>query len=296
MAALKWVKIVTDLFENPKIYAIESKKNSDKIIVIWMKTLCFAGKCNNGGILSLDGRIPFTIPMLAAAFHRDEKTIKMAYDVFLEYAMIEMINGFICVCNWEKHQASDKIDMINKRHAADQRNYRERQKGKTVISQTDIALSHGDAHGDAHVIAADIRSKSKTELEEKEEGALGKKKSTPPPTTSNHLSPFFQDIKNAWNEIAEIPSITSFNDQRKNAIDEILNTYTMDDILDAIGNVKHSKFLRGLKTGREGEQPFVISFDWFLKNFMKVHEGNYNDAIGPGRPLSDQDLSLFGGK
>lgn len=190
MASLKWVKIVTDLFENPKISAIESMKNSDKIIVIWMKTLCFAGKCNNGGLLSLDGRIPFTVPMLSTAFHRDEKIVQNAFDVFFEYGMLEKLNGFICVCNWEKHQATDKIDTINKRHALDQKNYRDRMKNKTVISQGDNALHHSDTHGDIDVSDAEVRVRVIHSTKEKE----GEKKTheTPP---SKSLIPTLDEVR-----------------------------------------------------------------------------------------------------
>ena len=44
MAEVKWIKIVTDVFDDEKILLIESLPEADSIIVIWFKLLCLAGK------------------------------------------------------------------------------------------------------------------------------------------------------------------------------------------------------------------------------------------------------------
>ena len=44
MGAVKWIKIVTDIFDDEKMLLIESLPSSDAIIVIWFKLLCLAGK------------------------------------------------------------------------------------------------------------------------------------------------------------------------------------------------------------------------------------------------------------
>lgn len=52
-----------------------------------------------------------------------------------------------------------------------------------------------------------------------------------------------------------------------------IREYGMDDLLKAMGNIRHSDFLRG-----ENKNGWMITFDWFVKpnNFLKVLEGNYN--------------------
>ncbi len=47
---VKWIKIVTDIFDDEKILLIESLPDADSIIVIWFKLLCLAGKQNNSGV------------------------------------------------------------------------------------------------------------------------------------------------------------------------------------------------------------------------------------------------------
>ena len=65
MAEVKWIKIVTDIFDDEKILLIESMPDADSIIVIWFKLLCLAGRQNNSGVFLMNGRIPYTDEMLA---------------------------------------------------------------------------------------------------------------------------------------------------------------------------------------------------------------------------------------
>ena len=74
MNGVKWIKIVTDIFDDEKIQLIEAMPEADAIIVIWFKLLCLAGRCNAGGSLMMSDRIAYTDAMLATIFRR--KTAK----------------------------------------------------------------------------------------------------------------------------------------------------------------------------------------------------------------------------
>ena len=52
-----------------------------------------------------------------------------------------------------------------------------------------------------------------------------------------------------------------------------IREYGIDEVLNAINNVRKSDFLRG-----ENNRGWMITFDWFVKpnNFLKTLEGNYN--------------------
>lgn len=125
---VKWIKIVTDIFDDEKILLIESMPEADAIIVIWFKLLCLAGKTNTLGVLLLNDRIPYNEEMLAQIFRRPINTVRLALKAFEKYGMIEIINGAITIPNWEKHQQLEKLEIsrnqTKKRVAA----YRERQK------------------------------------------------------------------------------------------------------------------------------------------------------------------------
>lgn len=125
---VKWIKIVTDIFDDEKIILIESMPEADAIIVIWFKLLCLAGKTNTLGVMLLNDRIPYNDEMLAQIFRRPLNTVRLALTTFEKYGMIEIINGAITIPNWEKHQQLEKLEnsreQTKKRVAA----YRERQK------------------------------------------------------------------------------------------------------------------------------------------------------------------------
>ena len=109
MADVKWIKIVTDIFDDEKILMIESMPDADTIIVIWFKLLCLAGKQNNGGVIMLTDRIPYTDEMLSKVFRRPLNTIRLALKLFEEYGMIEIIENVITIPNWSKHQSLDTL-------------------------------------------------------------------------------------------------------------------------------------------------------------------------------------------
>lgn len=110
MADVKWIKIVTDIFDDEKILLIESMPEADSIIVIWFKLLCLAGRQNNSGVFQLNGRIPYTEEMFATIFRRKLNTVRLALKTFEQYGMIEIINDTVTIPNWSKHQKLDQIE------------------------------------------------------------------------------------------------------------------------------------------------------------------------------------------
>lgn len=63
--------------------------------------------------------------------------------------------------------------------------------------------------------------------------------------------------------------------QRKEWLSARLKTYTEEDFIKAIENIRNSLFLQG-----HNKNGWVITFDWFIRpnNFPKVLEGNYNNG------------------
>lgn len=109
IAEVKWIKIVTDIFDDEKILLIESIPESDSIIVIWFKLLCLAGKQNNSGVFTLNDKIPYTDEMLSTIFRRNINTVRLAMSTFEQFGMIEIVNGVITIPNWGKHQSTDML-------------------------------------------------------------------------------------------------------------------------------------------------------------------------------------------
>ena len=127
-ADVKWIKIVTDIFDDDKILLIESMPEADAIIVIWFKLLCLAGKQNNSGVFLLNGRIAYTDEMFATIFRRPLNTVRLALKTFEQFGMIEIINDTVTIPNWEKHQKLDALEASREATKTRVARYREKQK------------------------------------------------------------------------------------------------------------------------------------------------------------------------
>lgn len=128
MADVKWIKIVTDVFDDEKILLIETLPDADSIIVIWFKLLCLAGKQNNGGVFLMGGRIPYTEEMFATIFRRPLNTVRLALRTFQEYGMVDIIDNTVTIPHWEKHQSLDAYEQSKEKTRQRVAAHRERQK------------------------------------------------------------------------------------------------------------------------------------------------------------------------
>ena len=128
MASVKWIKIVTDVFDNRKIRQIELMPDADAILVIWFKILCLAGTVNESGLLIITKDIPYNDEMLANQFNRPVNTIRLALDTFQKFGMIERVDDVLCVSNWEKYQSVETLDRIREQTRLRVAKHREKQK------------------------------------------------------------------------------------------------------------------------------------------------------------------------
>ncbi len=161
MSELKWIKIVTDIFDNRKIKVIESLPNGDSILVIWLKILCLAGKCNSNGNLMITENIPYTLDMMVNEFQRPINTIKLALATFIKFDMIEVFEDIYSVAGWNKYQNIESMDKIREQNRLRKQSQRERQ-----LMSRDNHVTVTPSH--AIELEEEIRSKNK-EIESKKE-------------------------------------------------------------------------------------------------------------------------------
>jgi predicted phage replisome organizer len=153
VAAVKWIKIVTDIFDDEKMLLVESLPSADSIIVVWFKLLCLAGKTNNSGVFIFNERIPYTDEMLASIFRRDVNIVRMALQTFENFGMIEIIDNVITIPNWSKHQTLDAYERQKERDRL--KKQQARAEKKALISGKSGDAS-GDASGDVPTLEEDI--------------------------------------------------------------------------------------------------------------------------------------------
>lgn len=84
-------------------------------------------------------------------------------------------------------------------------------------------------------------------------------------------------IVNLWNEVANQYGLNQVRllkagTTRYNMLKARIDEYSLEEILEAINNIKSSPFLQG-----KNDRGWTIDFEWFVRpnNFPKVLEGNY---------------------
>ena len=287
MAAVKWIKVVTDIFDDEKMLMIEGIPSADSIMVIWFKLLCLAGKTNNSGVFIFNDRIPYTDEMLAAIFRRDVNLVRMALKTFEEFGMIEIIDNVITIPNWSKHQTLDAYEKKKERDRLRIREKRAQQKALISGVSPDVSL---DTSPDVALLEED-----KEREEEKEGEREGDKE---PDDKRPGASVPYESIKSMYNEICvSFPRCTSLSDARKKTIKaRVTSGYSLEDFKVLFTKAEASSFLKG-KNGRN----WSATFDWLIKdtNMAKVLDGNYDDKGGgsngpnPGNPGEGQHHGTY---
>lgn len=247
MADVKWIKIVTDIFDDEKMLLIESLPSADSIIVIWFKLLCLAGKNNNSGVFLLNERIPYTEEMLATIFRRDLNTVRLALKTFSDFGMIELFNNVVTIPNWNKHQTLDSYEKKKERDRLYQAERRKKQ--KLLLNPKESSDNKTTQSFDVVVSDIDIEEDKDIDIE------------------------VIDKIINSWNSLG-LNKLISIKNKRYKALKQRINEFTLDKIFEAIENINKSSFLKG-----ENDRNWSITFDWLMKpnNFIKVLEGNYLD-------------------
>nr|DAT46757.1 MAG TPA: replisome organizer [Caudoviricetes sp.] len=261
---------------------IENLPSADSIIVIWFKLLCLAGKNNNSGVFILNDKIAYTDEMLATVFRRDINTVRLALKTFENYGMIEIVSGVYTIPNWGKYQNLDKIEQKSQYMRNYMQEYRKKQKDK-IECKTNSKL-YGKANSKTNVSSAEVYNKEldKKELDNKEKEIEEENDLIVSKDTIRQTD--VQRIIIEWNSLEEfgINPVKRMTPKREQAVKARIRQNHIDDILEAIENIRHSSFLQG-----QNKNGWMVTFDWFLKpgNFAKVFEGQYADK-STNRPCS----------
>jgi len=146
MAQVKWIKLTTNMFEDEKIDFIESLPEADAILIVWIKLLTLAGKCNTNGFIFLTENIPYTPEMLAHRFRRPLNTVKLALDTLNKLDMIQFDEGgFLKITNWEKHQNIEGMEKIREQTRKRVARHREKQKLLDSNVTHNVTVTQGNA-------------------------------------------------------------------------------------------------------------------------------------------------------
>lgn len=284
MAKVSWIKIEIEMFSNRKIKQIRKMPEGNNIVLIWVMLLTMAGRCNSSGIIFLTENIPYTTKMLADELDFEESIIQLALTVLEKFGMITRDSELLSIPGWEDHQSADELEKIRDQNRKRVAEYRERQKNKAALlcKKDDVTLQKRYSN-----ITVTEQNKNKDkDLELDLDTELDKEKDINDLIVSKDTirQTDVQRIIDEWNTLEEfgITPVKRMTSKREQAVKARIRQNHMDDILEAIENIRRSTFLQG-----QNKNGWMVTFDWFLKpgNFAKVFEGQYMDK-STNRPCS----------
>ena len=183
MSDVKWIKIATDIFNNNKIKMIEAMPDGDALIVIWFKILMLAGDTNDSGLIYFANNIPYNEISLSTVFNKPIALIQLALNTFEQFGMIEIIDDFIHISNWEKYQNVDGMERLREQNRLRVAKYREKKKIKCNVT-SNVTSNANVTHCNALEEELDKDIDIEKDIKEKEipKGISKKKGENIPPT------------------------------------------------------------------------------------------------------------------
>lgn len=142
MAAIWWIKLTTEMFDDEKIRIIESMPEADALIVIWIRLICMAGKVNAGGHIYIAPDVPFSIEELSSVVNRPLNVVKLAMGTFQRLKMVEIAdNGDIFLPNFQKYQNVEAMERAKEKTRIRVSEFRERQRLQLIEANLDCNVT-----------------------------------------------------------------------------------------------------------------------------------------------------------
>lgn len=308
MADISWIKLRVDMFDDEKIKIIQSMPEGDAILVIWIRIIALAGKCNAKGLVLIEDEFPYSDEMLATIFNKPLATVRLALGTFEKFRMIERTEKGIYITNFEKHQNTEGMEKI--REQARIRKQREREKKRSLLKSGEtqaIPDSHSEnsetllesvtgnvtGHVTSRVTEREVTKQNKnknkniyTISSNEDIVETSEKTSEVPDRNSERLS--YDEIMKDFNiTCPDLSSIRAINESRKTKIRSLVKEFDKLKIFPGVEPEKklhmifqaaqNSDFLSG-RSGKWNN----CSFDWLIKknNALKVLEGQYQNKGG----------------
>lgn len=194
MAAVKWVKITTDMFDNRKIKHLRKLPDGNNIVLIWVMLLTMAGRCNAGGMIFLTENIPYTPKMLADELGFEENTVKLAINALEQLNMVCTDNGFFSIAGWNEYQNIEGMEKIREQTRQRVTAHRQKQKALAAAAQSNVTCNVTVTQSNA--TEEDIDIDKEKEKEYRDMGA-----SAPNPSPSNKPK---KPVKHKYGEYANV--------------------------------------------------------------------------------------------
>lgn len=305
MSDITWIRLRVDMFDDEKIKIIQSMPDGDCLLVVWIRLIALAGKCNANGYVCVEDEFPYSDEMLSTIFNKPLLSIRLALETFEKLKMISRTSKGVYITNFEKHQNIDGMERIREQNKIRKQRQRERQRR---IAAEEQALLEDNTSRDINVtVTGEVTQCHATEKEKEEEKEKDNIYNTsylsecmnPPEEPSEQPKEeriLFDRIQEDYISICkDFPGIRGITETRKKKIRSLLkelkNLKIFEDKspyekLNVIFTMaQESDFLSGRSGKWDG-----CSFDWMINktNALKILEGTYKNkggsCNGPDKP------------
>lgn len=301
MADINWIKLRVDMFDDEKIKIIQSMPEGDAILVIWIRIIALAGKCNAKGLVLIEDEFPYSDEMLATIFNKPLATVRLALGTFEKFRMIERTEKGIYISNFEKHQNTEGMEKI--REQARVRKQREREKKRALLEAgntpalpetlpenvTDNVTSRVTSRVTEREVTKQNKNKNKNiyNISSNEDIVETSEKTSEVPDRKSERLSYDEIMKDFHATCPDLPGIRALNDARKTKIRSLVKELDKLKIFPGVEPEKklhvifqaaqNSDFLSGRSGKWNG-----CSFDWLINktNALKVLEGQYQNKGG----------------
>ena len=306
MADINWIKLRVDMFDDEKIKIIQSMPEGDAILVIWIRIIALAGKCNAKGLVLIEDEFPYSDEMLATIFNKPLATVRLALGTFEKFRMIERTEKGIYISNFEKHQNTEGMEKI--REQARIRKQREREKKRALLEAgntpalpdnssenpetlpenvTDNVTSHVTSRVTEREVTKQNKNKNIYNISSNEDIVETSEKTSEVPDRKSDRLSYDEIMKDFHATCPDLPGIRALNDARKTKIRSLVKELDKLKIFPGVEPEKklhvifqaaqNSDFLSGRSGKWNG-----CSFDWLINktNALKVLEGQYQNKGG----------------
>lgn len=296
MADINWIKLRVDMFDDEKIKIIQSMPEGDAILVIWIRIIALAGKCNAKGLVLIEDEFPYSDEMLATIFNKPLATVRLALGTFEKFRMIERTEKGIYISNFEKHQNTEGMERI--REQARIRKQREREKKRALLEAGNTPALPDNSSENPETLPENVTEREVTKQNKNKNKNIynissnedivetSEKTSEVPDRKSDRLS-YDEIMKDFHATCPDLPGIRALNDARKTKIRSLVKELDKLKIFPGVEPEKklhvifqaaqNSDFLSGRSGKWNG-----CSFDWLINktNALKVLEGQYQNKGG----------------
>lgn len=204
-------------------------------------------------LVTIAGRNGLTIQQVRTALNKLEKTGEINKQATNK-------NTLIIVLNYERYQEFEDIENVDCQQAS---NIQATNKQQSNNNQSTTNKNVKNIKNDKNVKNSVVISEEIT-------------------CQTESVRPSIQLIVDAWNSLQKDTAIKPVSrivtsSTRYKLLSARLKEYGIDNVLNAIENIRQSDFLKG-----NNDRGWIITFDWFVKpnNFPKVLEGNYCNTVG----------------